>query len=121
MRAFVLGAAVLLASSSIAFAADDVMASFYGNTTISKGSNGSEVHMHYKADHTFDGTGSMMGQSMALTGTWNIDDKGQLCRNYNPALPMGPANPVCTPIAAHKIGDTWSVMDRTITLVPGIQ
>ena len=120
MRALILGAAALLASTSLALAGDDVMAGFYGNTVISKGAS-SEAHIHYKPDHTFDGTGSMMGMSADLKGTWNIDDKGQLCRNYDPPLPMGPANPVCSPIAAHKVGDTWTVMNRTATLVQGIQ
>ena len=120
MRAFVLGAAALLASTSFAFAADDIMAGDYGNTVISKSAM-SETHLHYKADHTFDGSGSMMGQSAQLKGTWSIDDKGQLCRVFDPPLPMGPANPVCGPAAAHKVGDTWTMGDRTVTLVQGIQ
>ncbi len=120
MRAFVCGAALLLASTSVAFAGEDMMAGLFGNTVISKSAM-SEAHMHYKPDHTFDGTGSMMGQSAQLKGTWSLDDKGQLCRIYDPPLPMGPANPVCTPLAAHKVGDTWTVGDRTVTLVQGIQ
>jgi len=120
MRVFVLGAAVLFASTSLAFAGDDIMAGDYGNTVISKSAM-SESHLHYKADHTFDGTGSMMGQTAQLKGTWSIDDKGQLCRVFDPPLPMGPANPVCGPASAHKVGDTWTVGDRTITLVQGIQ
>jgi hypothetical protein len=118
MRAFVLGAAALLASTSLAFA-DDIMAGLYGNTIIAKSAM-SEIRMHYKADHTFDGTGSSMMGSMALKGTWALDDKGQLCRTYE-TPPPGVTNPLCTPWSAHKVGETWTMNDRTITLVQGIQ
>jgi hypothetical protein len=118
MRAFILGAAALLASTSLAFA-DDIMTGLYGNTIISKGSMG-EVHVHYKADHTFDGTASSMMGSMDLKGTWAFDDKGQLCRTYD-TPPPGVTNPLCTPWAAHKVGDNWTMSDRMITLVQGIQ
>ena len=118
MRAFILGAAALLASTSLAFA-DDIMAGLYGNTIVSKGSMG-EVHVHYKADHTFDGTASSMMGSMDLKGTWAFDDKGQLCRTYD-TPPPGVTNPLCTAWSAHKVGDNWTMSDRTITLVQGIQ
>jgi hypothetical protein len=118
MRAFVFGCAALLASTSLV-CADDIMANFYGNTVIAKGPT-SEVHVHYKADHTFDGTGTSAMGSMALTGKWMIDDKSQLCRNYD-TPPPGMTNPVCTPWSARDVGDTWTIMDRTVTLVQGIQ
>ena len=118
MRALVLGAAALLVSTSLAFA-DDIMAGYYGNTIISKSAMG-EVHSHYKADHTFDGTASGALGSMALKGTWAFDDKGQLCRTYD-TPPPGISNPFCTPWAAHKVGDSWTMSDRSITLAPGIQ
>jgi hypothetical protein len=116
-----LGGAILLASSSFALAADDVMAGYYGNTVISKGAMG-ESHIHYKPDHTFNGSASGMMGSMDLKGTWKIDDKGQLCRTYETA-PPGLPNPLCTPVEPHKAGDTWTMQmggqSRTITLVSG--
>jgi hypothetical protein len=119
MRGFVFGAAALVASTSVALAAGDVMD---GNTVISKGAMG-ESHVHYKADHTFDGTASSTLGSMDLKGTWKLDDKGQLCRTYETAPPGAP-NPLCTPIEAHKAGDTWTMQmgtqSRTISLVSGI-
>lgn len=118
MRAIILGAAALLASTSLAFA-DDIMAGYYGNTIVSKSTMG-EVHAHYKADHTFDGTASSTMGSMDLKGTWALDDKGQLCRTYD-TPPPGVTNPLCTPWTAHKVGDSWTLGDRSITLVPGIQ
>src|ERR1700759_1920556 len=102
---FAASAALLL--STAAFAGDDVMAGFYGNTLISKGT-GFEAHAHYKADHSVTSDVSSPMGSMTLTGTWNIDGNGQLCRNYTNAPSMMP-NPTCIPIAAHKVGDTWQV------------
>jgi hypothetical protein len=58
--------------------------------------------------------------SMDLKGTWALDDKGQLCRTYE-TPPPGVTNPLCTPWTAHKVGDTWTLGDRSITLVQGIQ
>jgi hypothetical protein len=118
MRAYILGAAALLASTSFVFA-DDIMAGYYGNTVIAKGTLG-ESHVHYKADHSFDGSGSSIMGKMDLKGTWTLDDKGQLCRTYD-TPPPGVSNPLCTAWAAHKVGDSWSMMDRSITLVQGVQ
>ncbi len=121
MRSCVFGAAILVASSTFAFAADDVMAGYYGNTVISKGTMG-ESHTRYKADHSFSGTATGMMGSMDFKGTWKVDDKGQLCRTYEAALP-GMPNPLCTPAEAHKPGDTWTMQvgaqSRTITMVQG--
>jgi hypothetical protein len=119
MRSFVIGAAVLCASASLAFAGDDVMTNYFGNTVVSKGTMG-ETHVQYKPDHTFSGNASSMLGSMDLKGTWKIDDKGQLCRTYD-TPPPGVSNPLCTEWAAHKVGDTWTMNGRTITLSQGKQ
>ena len=100
MRAIHSGRGRLLASTSLAFA-DDIMAGLYGNTIVSKSTMG-EVHAHYKADHTFDGTASSAMGSMDLKGTWVLDDKGQLCRTYD-TPPPGVTNPLCT-----RLGRTQS-------------
>jgi hypothetical protein len=115
MRAFVL-AVSLLAISTSAAVADDVMASFYGNTIISKGGM-ADTHSYYNADHTF----SMKAPAfnMEWKGTWKVDG-AQLCRTFEKA-PPGVTNPLCTPVVAHKVGDTWTVSGRTATLVQGIQ
>lgn len=123
MRVLILGAAALLAFSTAALAGDDVMAGYYGNTVVAKGAMG-ESHVHYKADHTFDGSASSMLGSMSLKGTWKIDDKGQLCRTYDTA-PPGVPNPLCTPVDPHKAGDSWTMtmgdQKRQVSLVQGIQ
>ena len=119
MRAFILGAAALLATSSAAFAADDIMANFYGNTAVASGGM-FESHTYYSPDHTFE----TKAAGYDLKGTWGFNDKGQLCRTYAQALP-GMPNPLCTEMTAHKVGDTWTVkvgdQTRTVTLKPGIQ
>ena len=123
MRKLLLAVSGLALIAAPAFAGDDIMAGFYGNTVISTGGMG-EAHTHYRADHTFDVTFSAMGQSMNSKGTWNIDAKGQLCRNYD-TPPPGMTNPLCIPAEAHKVGDSWTVtfngQTRNVTLKAGIQ
>jgi hypothetical protein len=67
----------------------------------------------------------MMGMSKTFKGTWALDGKGNLCRTFDGDVPPNTANPLCTPVAAHKIGDTWAVdangSTRTVTLKAGIQ
>ncbi len=119
-----MAAGALALCASPAFAGDDVMAGFYGNTAVSTGGT-LEVHTHYKPDHTFDFTASMMVMHLSGKGTWKIDASGQLCRDIE-TPPAGVTNPSCAPIAAHKVGDSWTMTQkdgstRTITLKPGIQ
>ena len=123
MRLFVLGSAALLAASTTAIAADDMMAGYYGNTVVSVGGM-LESHTHYRPDHTFDLTATAMGQSFNGKGTWAIDDKGQLCRTYE-TPPPGMPNPLCIPAESHKVGDSWTVsvngQPRNMSLKAGIQ
>ena len=125
MRQFLFGAALVLAAPSVALAAEDPMANFYGNTVISKSANG-QSRTHYKKDGTLDAALSGPMGSINLAGTWKVDDKGQLCRTYSNPPPMLPIpNPFCTPWASHKVGDTWTVQvggsSRSVSLVQGIQ
>ena len=85
-----------------AFAADDVMAGFYGNTAVSTGGS-IEIHTHYRADHTFDFVGSMMFISKTFKGTWALDGKGNICRTYIGDPPPDTTNPSCAPIVARKV------------------
>ena len=120
----VLSCAVLALSASPVFAAEDIMAGAYGNTIVSTGGM-TEVHTHYRADHSFDMVGSMMGMSRTYNGTWTLDGKGNICRTFTGDLPPRTTNPLCTPIAAHKVGDTWTIQNngetRQVSLVPGIK
>ena len=115
----VLIAAALLCSTGTAFA-DDVMEGYYGNTAIVTGGM-AETHTVYSADHTFVTKAPAFG--LQFKGTWQVNE-GTLCRTFE-TPPPGTSNPLCTPIEAHKVGDTWTVKNgddtRTITLVQGIQ
>lgn len=94
-------------------AADDVMANFYGNTVVGTGGL-AETHTYFKPDHTFEMKAPAFG--VAFAGTWSLEGD-KLCRTFE-TLPPGVTNPLCSPIAAHKIGDVWTVdmNDQTITL-----
>ncbi|HLJ53109.1 MAG TPA: hypothetical protein VKT24_06965 [Rhizomicrobium sp.] len=118
MRLFLFGAAALMAVASAASAGDDMMANTYGNTLVSVSSSGMESHTYYNADHTFSGKVPSFG--FEYKGTWTIDDKGQLCRTFDPPVP-GRTNPDCGPLASHAVGDKWTAADgATITLVQGV-
>jgi hypothetical protein len=118
MRLLVLGAAALLAASSAAMAGDDMMANTYGNTLVSVSAGGMEAHTYYNADHTFSGKVPAMG--FEYKGTWAIDDKGQLCRTFDPPVP-GRTNPDCDAFTSHAVGDKWNSADGgTITLTQGV-
>jgi hypothetical protein len=103
-----------------AAAADDVMAGYYGNTTVSTGGM-AEVHTVYVADHTF--VMKVPAYGMQFKGTWAVNG-ATLCRTFE-TPPPGQQNPLCLPITAHKVGDTWTIgvgsETRTVTLVKGIQ
>jgi hypothetical protein len=115
MRAIVLGAALLLGASVPAMAGDEVLASRFGNTTITKDAQGNENHIYYAADHTFTGKQG----ANAFKGTWKIDG-GTICLTTDQPVP-GIANPTCAPVSEHKVGDTWSAGPFTVSLVAGIR
>lgn len=116
MRNLYLGAAAIAFVATAALADDDVMASRYGNTTITTDANGVTSKLHYKADGTFDGTQG----ATAFAGTWKLDGSGKICLTSNPPIPNTP-NPVCTPVYAHKVGDSWTAGAYHVSLVAGIQ
>jgi hypothetical protein len=116
MRRILVTASTFALLAAPAFAADDLMASRYGNTTIAKGS-GPEVHLYYKADGTF--SGKVLGMTIPLKGTWKLDGT-TMCQTYNPP-PPGAKNPLCVTVDPHQVGDSWTDGKRTISIVQGIQ
>jgi hypothetical protein len=114
MRVVLLATALTFAATA-AFGDDSVLASRFGNTTITKDANGTENHIYYAADHTFTGKQGNNG----FKGTWKIDG-GTICLTSDPAIPNTP-NPACAPVSAHKVGDTWTAGPFTVSLVAGIQ
>ena len=67
MRTVLIAAAFAAFSISTAYAGD-IMASRYGNTTISKDASGNESHLYYAADGTFTGKQG----ATSFRGSWKI-------------------------------------------------
>lgn len=115
MRAILLGIGIAALAVSTATADDSVLASRFGNTTITKDAQGNETHIYYKADGTLSGKQG----ATSFSGTWKING-GTICLTTTPAVPNTP-NPACVPVSAHKVGDTWTAGPFTVSLVAGIQ
>ena len=121
MRKIFLAAIASMAIATTAAVADtDVMASRYGNTTISTDSKGVPTKVFYKVDHTFTfKSGTQEGK-----GTWKVDS-GKVCLTYEGTPPPGMTNPFCAPVTEHKVGDKWTVGEgdnkRSVELVAGIK
>ena len=122
MNKTLIAAALAALCAAPAFADDDVMASFYGNTVVSTGGQFT-IRTHYRPDHTFGFVGSMMFMRRTFKGTWTLDGKGNICRTYIGNQPPDTPNPSCAPIVARKVGDIWKSQDgkRTFTLKAGVQ
>ena len=120
MRPLLLAASLAVLSAATAFAADDVMAPYYGNTIIATGGM-ADTHSNYNADHTF--VLNVPAFHMSFKGTWKLDG-ANICRTFD-SPPMGMPNPLCTPMEPHKVGDSWTMTvdgkTHDLTLVQGIQ
>ena len=114
MRAIWIGLGFALLAGQ-ALADDSVMATRFGNTTITKDASGTERRVYYKADGTFTGKQG----TVDFSGTWKLDGN-TICLTTSVTMP-GLPNPTCAPIGAHKVGDTWTAGPYTISLVAGIQ
>jgi hypothetical protein len=119
----ILAASAALLLSSPAFAGEDIMQNYFGNTVISK-TTAFESHTNYNADHTFTANYSSPMGSLAAKGTWSVDASNQLCRTFE-TPPPGATNPLCLAWSSHKVGDTWQVStamgSADISLVAGIK
>jgi len=116
MRILLGAVAALALSATAAFAGDEVMASRIGNTTITSDASGASTKIYYEADHSF--TGVQGDQSLA--GTWAVKGS-QVCLTFTSDAPPGYPNPICTPVAAHSVGETWTSGPFTVQLVEGRQ
>ena len=94
-------------SYSLALAADDPMASRYGNTLVIKGADGKEVIRLY-----YDQGGALSTKSAdgkTTKGVWKLDGD-KICVTQTEPAPPPEMKPQCTPFTgAHKVGDTWEV------------
>ena len=137
MRSAIIGAALLLASASVASAEDpatpatpaapateatpttpatpatpvtvpESMTSMIGNTVKVVDAKGLESHTYMAADGTFSGVAP--AYSYHYQGKWEVAADGRLCRTFDP-VPPGIVNPVCSTLAAHAVGDSWTDPD----------
>ena len=115
MRKALIAAAALAFSTTFA-SADDIMASRYGNTTITTDPAGTQTKIYYAADGTFTGKQA----SQEFKGTWKLDGNGNVCLTTTPQLPGYP-DPICSPVSQHNVGDSWKSGNFSVTLVQGIQ
>jgi hypothetical protein len=119
-KIFLTAIASMAIATTFALADADVMASRYGNTTISTDAKGAQTKVYYKADHTFTfKSGDQQGK-----GTWKVES-GKVCLTYTGAPPPGMTNPFCAPVTEHKVGDKWTVGEgdnkRSVSLEKGMQ
>ena len=108
MKRIMTGIALAMMSLSFAQAADDPMASRYGNTLVIKGPDGKEVIRLY-----YDAGGAMstkMPDGKTSKGTWKMEGDKICVTQTEPAPAADMTSPQCTPFSgAHKVGDTWEV------------
>lgn len=116
MRILLGAVAALALSATAAFAGDEVLASRFGNTTITTDASGMSSKIYYEADHSFTG---VQGEQQ-LSGTWAVNGS-QVCLTFTSAAPPGYPNPICTPVASHAVGETWTAGPFTVQLVEGHQ
>ena len=108
MKLILMGVAALALSTTFAIAADDPMASRYGNTVVAKGADGKEVgRTYYNADGSYT---RKTADGKESKGTWKMDG-GKVClAQTEPAPPAAMAAPVCVPFpGAKNVGDSWDV------------
>jgi hypothetical protein len=108
MKRILAGFAVAAMSASLALAADDPMASRYGNTVVVSGPDGKEVgRVYYDADHKIV---RRFPDGKEARGTWAMEG-ANLCFNQTEPAPATPAEAKqCQPFPGPKnVGDSWEV------------
>ena len=113
MRAFLL-AACFLAFTNAALAADDPMATRYGNTTIALAPDGTTTRLFYRADKTFVAKRG----GWQSDGTWTVID-GKVCLAFKIKHP-GMGDQDCAAVVPRAVGDVWLQGHQHITLVEGM-
>jgi hypothetical protein len=107
-------AALFLAATTPVFAADDPMASRYGNTTVALDPDGTTTRLFYRADHSFVAKRA----DWQSDGTWAIENS-KLCLTYKITCPLV-GDKECVSSEPHALGDVWIHGVRHITLVAGM-
>ncbi len=106
MKRIVAGLVAAALSVSMAMAADDPMASRYGNTVVAKGADGKEIGRTY---YNADGSYTRKQGAAESKGTWKMDG-GKICLTQTEPAPPAAQGTVCLPFpGAKKVGDSWEV------------
>ncbi len=106
MKRILAGMVAAALGVSLAFAADDPMASRYGNTVVAKSADGKEIGRTY-----YDADGSYKRKTAAgeSKGTWKMDG-GKICLTQTEPAPPANQGTVCLPFPGPKnVGDSWEV------------
>jgi hypothetical protein len=122
MKRILAGLALVAFGFSFALAADDPMASRYGNTLVIKGADGKEAARLY---YNQDGTAvRKLADGTEIKGTWKMDG-ANLCFTQVSPPPKPDMTSQCNPFSGpKKVGDTWDVTrpdgtKLTVTLQQG--
>lgn len=109
MKRILAGFAVAAMSASLAFAADDPMASRYGNTVVISGPDGKELgRAYYDADHKVV---RKMADGKEVKGTWAMEGAKLCFTQVDPAPAKPEEAKVCTDFPGAKaVGDSWEVV-----------
>jgi hypothetical protein len=102
MKRILAGIALATFSASLAFAADDPMASRYDNTVVLKMADGKETKLHYNKDGTL---GVTQPDGTKGTGKWKLNGD-KLCVTPD-AGPTAGKEQCSAFTAGKKVGDSW--------------
>lgn len=106
MKRILAGMVAAALGVSLALAADDPMASRYGNTVVAKSADGKEIGRTY---YDADGKYTRKTPAGESKGTWKMDG-GKICLTQTEPAPPATQGTVCLPFpGAKKIGDSWEV------------
>lgn len=108
MKHILASIAVAAVSFAVAHAADDPMASRYGNTLVIKSADGKEVvRLYYDSDGKLS---TKYPDGKTTKGTWKIDGDKICVTQTEPAPDAAMSGPRCQPFTgSHKVGDSWEV------------
>jgi hypothetical protein len=91
-------------------------ASRVGNTVVAKDPDGTETRLYWRPDHTFSAT----RPGWKTDGTWRVQG-ASLFLHYNIARPNMGSDEEMKNATPRRVGETWGMADRQVTLVAGEQ
>ena len=108
MKRILAGLAVAAMGVATAYAADDPMATRYGNTLVIKAADGKEVvRLYYDQDGKLS---TKTPDGKTTKGTWKMDGDKICVAQTEPPPPADMTSPQCQPFTgSHKVGESWEV------------